>query len=30
VTVDQYLCGKEKDVDDLFVSSTRGLRNVVV
>jgi plastocyanin len=30
VTVDQYLCGKEKDTDDLIVSSTRGLRNVVV
>jgi plastocyanin len=30
VTIDQYLCGKEKEAGDLLVSSTNGIRNVVV
>lgn len=30
VTIDQYLCGKEKEVGDLVISSTNGIRNVVV
>src|SRR5215472_8286134 len=30
VTIDQYLCGKEKEAGDLMVSSTNGIRNVVV
>jgi len=30
VTIDQYLCGKEKEAGDLVVSSTNGIRNVVV
>lgn len=30
VTIDQYLCGKEKEAGDLVISSTNGIRNVVV
>jgi plastocyanin len=30
VTIDQYLCGKEKEAGDLVLSSTSGIRNVVV
>ena len=30
VTIDQYLCGKEKEAGDLLLSSTSGIRNVVV
>ncbi len=30
VTIDQYLCGKEKEAGDLVLSSTNGIRNVVV
>jgi plastocyanin len=30
VTVDQFVCGKDKDAEDLVVSSQRGLRNAVV
>src|SRR5262252_8478146 len=30
VTIDQYLCGKEKEAGDLLVSPTNGIRNVVV
>lgn len=30
VTVDQSVCGKEKDAEDLVVSADRGVRNVVV
>lgn len=30
VTIDQYLCGKEKEAGDLMLSSTNGIRNVVV
>jgi len=30
VTIDQYLCGKEKEVGDLVLSSANGIRNVVV
>ncbi|MDM0014395.1 carboxypeptidase regulatory-like domain-containing protein [Variovorax sp. J22P168] len=30
VTIDQYLCGHEKPVDDLVVSANRELRNAVV
>ena len=30
VTIDQYACGKEKDAEDLLVSSTNGIRNAVV
>jgi plastocyanin len=30
VTIDQYLCGKEKDAGDLVLSSTSGISNAVV
>lgn len=30
VTIDQYVCGKEKDVEDLVVGPQRGVRNAVV
>lgn len=30
VTTDQYVCGKEKDAEDLVVSRDRGIKNVVV
>jgi plastocyanin len=30
VTIDQYLCGKEKEAGDLVLSSSNGIRNAVV
>ena len=30
VTVDQYVCGKEKDAEDLALARDRGIRNTVV
>ena len=30
VTVDQYVCGKEKDAEDLVLSARRGIRSAVV
>lgn len=30
VTIDQYLCGKEKEAGDLVLSSNNGIQNVVV
>ncbi len=30
VTIDQYVCGKEKDAEELVLSSTNGIRNAVV
>jgi plastocyanin len=30
VTIDQYVCGKEKDAEDLVLSPEGGVRNVVV
>jgi plastocyanin len=30
VTVDQSVCGKDKDAEDLLVSADKGIRNVVV
>ena len=30
VTIDQYICGKEKTAEELVVSAQRGLRNAVV
>src|SRR2546426_10599278 len=30
VTIDQYVCGKEKTAEDLVVSPQRGIRNAVV
>jgi plastocyanin len=30
VTIDQYLCGKEKEAGDLVLSTANGIRNVVV
>jgi plastocyanin len=30
VTIDQYVCGKDKDVEDLQVGAQRGVRNAVV
>jgi plastocyanin len=30
VTIDQYVCGKEKDAEDLLVSPQRSIRNAVV
>jgi plastocyanin len=30
VTIDQYVCGKEKDSEELVLSSTNGIRNAVV
>ena len=30
VTIDQYVCGKEKDAEDLVVGRERGVRNAVV
>ncbi|MSP39975.1 MAG: hypothetical protein EXR70_15915 [Deltaproteobacteria bacterium] len=30
VTIDQYLCGKEKEAGDLLLSANNGIHNVVV
>src|SRR6266545_299303 len=30
VTVDQFVCGKDKDPEDLVLSAQRGIRNAVV
>jgi len=30
VTIDQYVCGKDKEAEDLVVSSNNGIRNAVV
>ncbi|HEX2500177.1 MAG TPA: hypothetical protein VHO73_01880, partial [Methylomirabilota bacterium] len=30
VTTDQYVCGKDKDAEDLVVSRDRGIKNAVV
>jgi len=30
VTIDQYICGKEKDPEDLLLSSNNGIKNAVV
>src|SRR5262245_35483379 len=30
VTIDQYICGKDKDAEDLQVNAQRGVRNAVV
>jgi plastocyanin len=30
VTIDQYICGKEKEPEDLLLSSSNGIRNAVV
>ena len=30
VTVDQFVCGKDKDAEDLVLSAQRGIRNAVV
>ena len=30
VTIDQYVCGKEKEPEDLLLSSSNGIRNAVV
>src|SRR5215510_10112775 len=30
VTIDQYICGKDKDAEDLQVNPQRGVRNAVV
>ncbi len=30
VTIDQYICGKEKEPEDLLISSNNGIRNAVV
>lgn len=30
VTIDQYICGKEKDADDLVLGPNRGVQNAVV
>ncbi len=30
VTIDQFVCGKDKDAEDLVVSAQRGIRNAVV
>ena len=30
VTIDQYVCGKEKEAEDLLISATNGIQNVVV
>jgi plastocyanin len=30
VTIDQYVCGKEKDPEDLLLSSNNGIKNAVV
>src|SRR5439155_14205680 len=30
VTINQYICGKEKHAEDLLVGAQRGVRNVVV
>jgi len=30
VTIDQYICGKEKEPEDLLLSSNNGVRNAVV
>jgi plastocyanin len=30
VTIDQYVCGKEKDAEEFVVSPQKGIRNVVV
>ena len=30
MTIDQYICGKEKETEDLVLSSNKGIRNAVV
>ena len=30
VTIDQYICGKEKEPEDLLLSSNNGIRNAIV
>ena len=30
MTIDQYICGKEKEAEDLMLSSNNGIRNAVV
>jgi plastocyanin len=30
VTIDQYVCGKEKEAEDLLLSSNNGIRNAIV
>src|SRR5690349_1361539 len=30
VTIDQYICGKEKDPEDLLLSGNNGIKNAVV
>ena len=30
VTIDQYICGKEKEPEELLLSSNNGIRNAVV
>jgi len=30
VTIDQYICGKDKESEDLLLSSNKGIRNAVV
>ena len=30
VTVDQFVCGKDKDAEDLVLSPQRGIRNAIV
>src|SRR6266567_4262294 len=30
VTIDQYICGKEKDPEELLLSANNGIRNAVV
>jgi len=30
VTIDQYICGKDKEAEDLVLSSSNGIRNAVV
>lgn len=30
VTIDQYICGKERDAEDLLLSPEKGIRNAVV
>jgi plastocyanin len=30
VTIDQYVCGKEKEAEDLVLSSNNGIRNAIV
>ncbi|MBI1846909.1 MAG: hypothetical protein HYR86_08060, partial [Candidatus Rokubacteria bacterium] len=30
VTIDQYVCGKEKEPEDLILSARKGVKNAVV